>query len=198
MAGEGKRAWLSGAVQMSERKRAWLRWASTKLSDAVFSVLSVALGGVLVLTQEKKHEDQRQASARDMARTKARFRLEEFHRDGYSKCMRDMVRYERKHKADYASVFKKQMEAVSNEAKEDVERINECRSRCKEYWRMVHVYSRTYGLDEEEIAEFEPRHERFKKLVLPLDNLDGYTTGEKAVYDFKRFQVGKEERGGGD
>jgi hypothetical protein len=162
------------------------RWASfsTKFPTTAWSITGMArglsvVGATLWINTSLEQYMQRRGDELKFARELQKD-LDDRHRE-YSKCMREMNSYQRLHGAKSTEVFKHGVLAGDGGA----ERINECRSMTKDYWRLVFQGMELKGsLSDDRIAELRSRHARFKSLVEPIDELDGYTDADKWVYSF--------------
>jgi hypothetical protein len=65
-------------------------------------------------------------------------------------------------------------------------KVNECRSVCKDYWRLVIAHCEMYRdiIPGPRLMDLRSAHARFVPAVKPLDNLAGYTTHDDSVYSF--------------
>jgi len=114
-----------------------------KVSNSVFSVLSTAIGG---FKDSKTNLDNNHKYAH--------FKLEEFRQDGcYEKCMIDINRFQRQQSVNV----------------KEQERIDECLSNFKEYWRLVDFYSATYGLSKTENEQFSSERIKYKNVIDKFD-----------------------------
>jgi hypothetical protein len=100
----------------------------------------------------------------------------------YSKCMREIYRWKHKHGDKYGEVFVKQME--DNQDNAAVERINDCRSLTKDFWRLTFILLETHPVERMDRDDYKARHDRFVSLVQPLDALEGYSQESTRVYVF--------------
>lgn len=97
--------------------------------------------------------------------------------------MQTLTKFKLKYPNDYADIFLNKMKNGDSRT-DDIINVNSCRSLTKTYWRMVMKYKGAYGrlITDVEYQEFKNQHKRFRELVQPLDNLDGYDDTEKIVY----------------
>jgi len=114
----------------------------------------------------------------------------------YSKCMREIVRWNNKYGKDAGSTFANAMAEVEDdetpdktakskftkETRRQAEEINRCRSLTKDFWRLAFSYLKHVDVDIRN--DYRSRHTRFVSTVQPIDKLPGYEDEPKTVYEF--------------